>query len=147
MTEYPYPNREHASADKAAHDQALRILDGIAGNMDIIRRRLTQVGSTVSVEGADASILADEVQALSVQLAVIEALRRAREWHAADASDAIRRLARHPALLSALADELHMGRDRDLPPGEQDEDLARRALGAWQENGPAAGTATESGTR
>jgi hypothetical protein len=130
VTDYPYPNREHRAADKAARDQALSILDGIAGNVDIIRRRLTQAGSAVRPEGADAAILAGEVQALSVQLAVIEVLRSAREWHAADMADADRRLAAAPSLLSALADELRMSRDRDLLPDEQDEDLARRALDA-----------------
>jgi hypothetical protein len=83
-----YPNREHQNADQAATRRALHCLDGIESDVTILRRRLTQTGSTVSVDGADSGGLALRVRDLTEYLTVLETLRDVREWHALDQRDA-----------------------------------------------------------
>lgn len=79
-----YPNHEHKKADEAARRRALKALDNIQDSVTILRRRLTGIGSSVNVEGADGHGLAGDVQDLSVHLAILEALRDVREWDAAE---------------------------------------------------------------
>lgn len=79
-----YPNPEHERADKAARRRALRNLDNIEAEIAIIRRRVTQTGSTVQPDGDDTQVMASNVRDLTVNLAALSTLAEVREWAAAD---------------------------------------------------------------
>lgn len=79
-----YPNREHKNADDAARRRALKALDDIEAEVTFLRRRVN--GGTADADHT--STLAARTADVVRQLAVLEALRDVREWHAADSREA-----------------------------------------------------------
>lgn len=81
MTSIDYPNREHANADKAARRRALKAVDEIAGEAQLLRRKL-EAGQNLDAD--DAQTITHSLMRLTQNLSALETLRDVREWHSAD---------------------------------------------------------------
>lgn len=79
-----YPNKEHGNADKAATRRALQALADIEREVALLRKRV----ESGTADGDHTSTLAERTADVTRQLAFLEALRRARGWHAADSKEA-----------------------------------------------------------
>jgi hypothetical protein len=84
VTAVDYPNREHASTDKAARRRALQALSDIEREVAFLRKRIERD----LADGDDTSTLAQRAVDVTRQFGRLEALRDVREWHAADSKEA-----------------------------------------------------------
>jgi|GEM_PF-2976442 len=75
-----YPNREHQNADQAARRRALKALDDMYSEVEILRQRI-QRGR---VDGDDTQRIASLARDITQHVSVLGALGEVREWHAAD---------------------------------------------------------------
>lgn len=85
MPEVKFPNQEHSKADAAARRRALQCLEGIEAACVILRRRLSGIGSAVSVDAEDGRSISQRAGQLTEHLATLATLRDVREWADADA--------------------------------------------------------------
>lgn len=84
-----YPNREHENADKAARRRALKALETIKDEVQILSGTLA-LGSTARIDADAAQTIAGKVRDLAGYLAELGTLYDVREWDAIDRTDMVK---------------------------------------------------------
>lgn len=117
-------NPEQTKLEASARRRALNNLTAIIGEAQKLQRKLGDGQGEPDAD--DVQTLAENVRDLTGHLGVLDALRQAREWEAADRAVAGRQgLNVH---IMRLADELGMRTDLNLPPVERPAELGHRVV-------------------
>lgn len=87
-----FPNREHMKADQAARRRALKALDSISDEIQLMRVILGR-GPDTRMDAQNADVMQSKLHDLTGYLAELGTLHDVREWHAADQAENIQAMA------------------------------------------------------
>lgn len=79
------PNREHANEVESLTRRSMDMLSALIDEARVLRVKLGKGDQTVG--GSDARQLAERAMRLTEKLAMLEAHRHTREWHAVDVAE------------------------------------------------------------
>lgn len=84
--EFPFPNREHEVADKAARRRALRAIEDLEAELKLVRQRL-ELGAASRVDADTVQSISDYARRIVGHAAELGVLYDVREWHATDVAE------------------------------------------------------------